>query len=42
MVASLGTGSRVHGLQYLWHEGSVLQLVGARAQAQELWCTGFA
>ena len=34
------TGSRVCGLQQLWHLGSVGWLIGSREQGQQLWCTG--
>ena len=33
---------RVHGLQQLWHTGSVVEFTGPWAQAQKLWCTGLA
>ena len=40
-VASLAKhGSRARRPEEPQHVGSVVQLTGSRAQAQELWCTG--
>ena len=33
-------GSGAHGLQELWLEGSVVEVRGSRAQAQQMWLEG--